>query len=126
MEVICLDSSILIEYYRHKEKTQTRLYQLSKHYSTMVVPSVVEYEILRGDKDPDNLFWKEFFNVVQVLPFDRSCAREAASIYAYLKSLNQHQQPLDILIAATARVWAYPIATLNQKHFISVPGLIMV
>lgn len=123
MGIVCLDSSILIEYYRHKEKSQTRLFQLSQEFDTFAVSSVVEYEILRGQKNVHDAFWNKFFDSVKVLPFDRKCAQEAAGIYAYLKSLNQHQQPLDILIAATARVWDYPIATLNTKHFIAIPDI---
>jgi predicted nucleic acid-binding protein len=92
-------------------------------YSTLVVPAFVEYEILRGEKNPIDAFWEQFFDKVGVLPFDRACARAAADIYAYLKPLNQHQQPLDILIAATARVWDYPIATLNTKDFEHIPGI---
>ncbi len=123
MDVVCLDSSILIAYYRHKDKAQTRLFQLSIEFDTLVVPAVVEYEILRGEKHPSNPFWDEFFAKVRVLPFDSACAREAANIYAYLKTLNLHQQPLDILIAATACVWDYPIATLNTRHFEHIPGI---
>ena len=126
MEIVCLDSSILIEYYRRKDKSQTSFFQLSRDYNTFVVPAVVEYEILRGEKDPSNAFWEDFFDKVRVLDFDRACAREAADIYAYLRPLNQHQQTLDILIAATARAWDYPIATLNTKDFEHIPRIKLV
>jgi len=122
MEIVCLDSSILIAYFRHKDKSQTRLFQLSQEYK-LAVPAVVEYEILRGEKNPSDSFWAHFFDMVAVLPFDRACAREAAGIYAYLKPHNLHQQPLDILIAATARVWNYPLATLNTKDFEDIPEI---
>jgi predicted nucleic acid-binding protein len=122
MEIVCVDTNILIEYYRHKDKSQTRLYQLSHNYE-VAVPVLVEYEILRGEKSSSDSFWVQFFDSVTILPFDRACAREAADIYTHLRQSNLHQQPLDILIAATARAWNYPVATLNTKDFNQIPGV---
>lgn len=122
MEIVCIDTNILIEYYRHKDKSQTRLYQLSQNYA-VAVPVLVEYEILRGEKSSSDSFWVQFFDSVTVLPFDRACAHEAADIYTHLRQSNLHQQPLDILIAATARAWNYPVATLNTKDFNHIPGI---
>lgn len=44
MEIICLDSSVLIEYYRKNKKENSFLFQLAAKYE-FKIPSVVKYEI---------------------------------------------------------------------------------
>jgi tRNA(fMet)-specific endonuclease VapC len=126
MGIVCLDSSILIDYFRKKDKSETRLFQLAQENYTLAVPTIVEYEFWRGMKDPTDAYWRQFFDDIKVLDFNRACAQEAANIYAYLKSIHQHEHALDILIAATAKVSGYPIATLNSKHFEKIPGISMI
>ncbi len=52
MEVICIDTSVLIDYYRKKDKINTFWYELSQKYR-FSISAIVQYEILRGDKNKD-------------------------------------------------------------------------
>lgn len=115
MEIIIIDSNILIDYYRQKDKTQTVFFKLSSSYQFQV-SAITKYEIYRGDKQKD-AFWEVFFASVLVLPFDTSCANIAADIYKDLKSKNLTVDTDDILIAATAIHHNLPLATINRKHF---------
>jgi predicted nucleic acid-binding protein len=126
MEIVCLDTSILIDHYRKKDKTQTRFAQLARQYDAFAVSALVEYEFLRGEKDTHNSFWQALFNMINVLPFDRVCAQKAASIYISLTKQQQNQRVLDILIASTALAWDYPLATLNTRDFEGIAGLRLV
>ncbi|OQX99376.1 MAG: hypothetical protein B6I24_02655 [Bacteroidetes bacterium 4572_128] len=58
MEVICLDTGLLIEFYRSKNKKNTFLFKISQKYK-FAIPTIVKYEVLRGDKIRDK-FWIEF------------------------------------------------------------------
>jgi predicted nucleic acid-binding protein len=89
--------SVLLDYYRSKDKTQTMLYRLSLSYQ-FAIPTIVMYEVLRGDKQKD-AFWKTFFVQTQLLYFDDNAASEAANIYQYLVKKNQMIGVNDILIA---------------------------
>ncbi len=121
MEIACLDSTVLIEHYRAKDKTSTFLFRLIQAY-TVQVPSIVRYEVLRGDRSKDN-FWLNYFANKTVLSFDNACAGTAAFIYATLKANNQLIGAEDILIAATALTYNLPLATISTRHFSRVDNL---
>lgn len=121
MEVICLDTSVMIEYYRKEKKEKSFLFRLAVHYH-FKIPSVVKYEIYRGDKKDDDL-WNVIFNSVEILPFDSQCAEIAAKIYKDLKLRNQLIESDDILIAATTMKNDLSLATFNKKHFDRINGL---
>lgn len=121
MEVIALDSSVLIDYYRKKKKQDTFLFQLAGTY-TFNIPAIVKYEIYRGNQKQDPL-WENVFTGTEVLPFDDKSAEIAASIYLDLKNRSQLIPTDDILIAATAIRYKLPLATLNKKDFARIKGL---
>lgn len=121
MEIACVDSTVLIEHYRAKDKTKTFLFWMIQAY-IVHIPSVVRYEVLRGDRLKDD-FWLNYFANKIVLPFDNACASTAAVIYATLKANNQLIGAEDILIAATALTHNLPLATINTKHFSRVDNL---
>jgi len=115
MEIICLDSDILIEFYRSKNKRNTVLFKLTKEYQ-FSIPAIVKYEILRGNKKKDK-FWNSFFQETKILPFDDECSQVASEIYQNLKQKHNLIGTDDILIAATAIKHNCSLATLNKKHF---------
>lgn len=121
MEIICLDSSVLIEYYRLKDKSKSFWFALSKKYQ-FNIPAIVKYEILRGDKKKDE-FWINIFKYIEILPFDKECAAIASQIYKQLKSQNKLIDTDDILISATSKKNNLKIASLNVKHFDRIDGL---
>lgn len=55
MEMICLDTNILIDHKRAKQKDKTKLYQLSYQYS-FAVSSITAYELYRGDNSTEDAF----------------------------------------------------------------------
>ena len=121
MEIVCLDSSVLIDYYRKKEKSKTFLFNLSGHHS-FAISTVVKYEILRGDKK-DTPFWNSLFSTMKSLPFDDQCAFIASELYKTLKNKNQLIGMDDILIGATALRHNLKLATFNRKDFERIEGL---
>ena len=124
MEIICLDTSVLIEFYRNTDKSKSFLFKLAKIYK-FNIPSIVKYEILRGDKRKDD-FWYKIFSHTSILPFDSDCADFASEIYQRLKFSNQLVDTDDLLIAATAMKNNSKIATLNADHFKRIDGLIVI
>lgn len=43
--MILLDSSVLIEFFRKKDKTNTTFYYISKNYQNLYISSISHYEI---------------------------------------------------------------------------------
>lgn len=45
-QLICLDTSVLIDYFRKKDKTKSFFYALADEYDSFAVSVITEYEIL--------------------------------------------------------------------------------
>lgn len=127
-ELICVDSSILIEHFRAKDKTKTAFYNLSLKGFHFAFSSIVIYEVLRGKNDDYNN--KVFTHPnSRILNFDFGTAEIAAKIYQEHKSrtgkINKDDEPLvdDFLIAASAIQYKIKLTTLNKKHFENIDGL---
>lgn len=116
-EIICLDTSILIDYYRKTDKQNSFFFQLTQNYCLFAVSVITEYEIMIGSSQSQDSFWFSFFDKVTILPFTREANKTAVEIYRQLKSENKFIEIADILIAATALANHLKLATLNKNHF---------
>ncbi len=121
--MILLDSSILIELFRKKDKEKTLFYSLAKIYKTLCISSITYYEIGIGNRKSHADYWETLSENLQVLPFNKECSDNAITIYLDLLKANKMIDLADILIGATALTHSLPIATLNDKHFNRIKGL---
>ena len=121
--LICLDTSVLIDYYRKKDKSKSLFFKLTERYALFAVSAITEYELYLGNSEEQNIFWDKFFSQITVLSFDTNAARNAANICKQLKSENKLIDIPDILIAGTVMQFNMPLATLNRKHFERINGI---
>jgi tRNA(fMet)-specific endonuclease VapC len=121
--MILLDSSILIELFRKKDKEKTLFYSLARTYKTLCISSITHYEIGIGNRKSHSDYWEKLSENLQILPFDKECSDNAITIYLDLLKANKMIDLADILIGATALTHNIPIATLNDKHFSRINGL---
>jgi len=121
--IICLDTSVLIDYYRKRDKSKSLFFKLTKEYSVFAVSAITEYELYIGNSQEQNIFWNDFFSRIIILPFDTKAVKQAVNIYKQLKQQNKLIDIPDIMIAGTALQNNMPIATLNRKHFERISGL---
>ena len=84
-ELILLDTSILIDFYRKKDKSKSKFYSLTETNNLFAVSVITEYEILVGTNETTQIFCNNFFEQVMVLPFDRPTSKWAAKIVSQLK-----------------------------------------
>lgn len=124
-EIICLDTSILIEFYRKKVKEKSTFFALTKTYKLFAVSIITEYELLIGADPIQTAYWKGFFDRVTILPFDKAANDVAINITKDLKNKNKLIEIPDIFIGATALSRNMKIATLNKKHFERIPDLVL-
>jgi tRNA(fMet)-specific endonuclease VapC len=118
-----LDSSILIELFRKKDKEKTLFYRLAKTNNILYISSITYYEIGIGNRKVHFDYWEKLSENLQILPFDKVCSDTAIAIYLDLLKDNKMIDLADILIGATALTHNMPIATLNEKHFSRIAGL---
>jgi tRNA(fMet)-specific endonuclease VapC len=121
--MILLDSSVLIELFRKKDKNQTLFYSLSQSNADLCISSITYYEIGIGNRKSHFDYWETLTENLTVIPFDMACALSAIDIYIDLLKANKMIDLADILIGATALAHDIPIATLNYKHFERISGL---
>lgn len=121
--MILLDSSILIELFRKKDKEKTLFFSLTKTYKILCISSITSYEIGIGNRDSHYDYWEKLNENLRILPFDKECSDNAITIYLDLLKANKMIDLADILIGATALTHSIPIATLNDKHFNRIKGL---
>jgi len=120
--MILLDSSIIIDFLRQKEKSKTQLYHLAKIYS-LSISTVTLYEVGIGNQKHHLDYWNRLNDRMKLFPVDEQVALAAIDIYKDLKRRNKLIDVADILIAATAIAFDLELATLNLKHFERVPEI---
>lgn len=121
--LICLDSSPLIDYYRKKIKEKTFFYKLIRTYTGFVLPVTAHFEILRGSNVNQHAFWQNIFSDLLIIPYQPYINETAILIVNRLKAKRKTIDFKDLLIAATSLHYNYRLATLNEKHFDNIEGL---
>ena len=80
-DVILLDTSILIDYFRKKNKRNSEFFQLVETKKYFFAVSVLtEYEIYKGANNDQKSFWDLLFSNMRILEFYSDCAKEAVRI----------------------------------------------
>ncbi len=125
MDLICLDTNILIDHRRAKDKTRTRLFRFSQEYS-FAITTITVYELFRVDDSAEDQFWLQFFNRVAILDFTQDAAKQAGIIYRKLKNEGKMIGVEDILIASIAITNHLPLASDNTRHFNRIKDLVLV
>ncbi len=124
MEVICLDTSVLIDHRRSAKRNSfdSYLFKLSQRYE-LAISSITVFELLRGENVDEEPYWRQLFGQMRILDFDYACCNEAARIYKSLRASGQSIGVEDVLIAAVSLTNGLRLATGNLRHFSRVAGL---
>lgn len=125
-QIALLDTSILIDYYRKKDKSRTVLIQLYKTHAKFIVSVITHYEIYIGATSEQIPFWDNFFTGIIILPVDTEVSKVAVKLNSTLKQSSSLIDIPDLLIAATAITHNFPLATLNTKHFARIKELALI
>jgi len=120
---ILIDTSIVIDFLRSKNKSQTQFIKLLID-NTLFISSISIFELYNGATDEYKIqiidsICKNF----EVINFDLDIAKKASELFLQLRSKNKLIEFRDILIGATAIQHALPIATKNKKHFQRLVGV---
>lgn len=126
MKKIVLDTSIIIDYARGKDKTLIKLLKLQKEKKVeLIVPSLVIFEFYSGlSLEKKSIFQKteSLFTKFKIVKIDEQIAKMAAKINRK-KKLYQKIGAVDLLIGITTIYYSAYLATKNTKDFKKIPGL---
>lgn len=121
--MVLVDTSVLIDYFRKQDKSQTFLYALAGQHSQIYISAITKFEIWVGNRPEQTEFWRALFASLITLPFGDQEAELAGEIQQKLIKTNRQIGISDLLIGATGMLHQLPVATLNVKHFERVEGL---
>lgn len=122
-EVVLVDTSILIDYYRKTDKANSAWVALVRRGYKFTISVVTKYEIYSGATQPQLDFWNNVLLAIDVIHFDEASVDTAVDIGASLKRKRKQIDLADLFIAATAVTHGLSIATLNRKHFDRIDNL---
>ncbi len=116
-EIVLVDTSILIDYYRKTDKEKSLWISLVRQGYSFAVSAVTKYEIYAGATPNQLAFWDNVFQAITVMPLDELSVDTAVTINGTLKRKRKLIDMADLFIAATAVAHNLPLVTLNRKHF---------
>lgn len=97
---------------------------LGRHFGgDFVVPSIVRYEVLAGARPHELPVVLGLLDAFLDAPADAAVADEAAELTRRYSRSHSGIDPVDYLIAATARLLDARLLTRNVKHFPMFSGL---
>lgn len=121
-KLICIDTSVLIDYFRKGNKRNSFLFELTETH-TFAISVITKLEILNGSNEEQRAFWDKLFHRCEIIPLGDREVEKASSIIKKLKSQNKIIELPDILIGATAVTNNLELATLNKAHFERIDDL---
>lgn len=122
-ELILVDTSILIDYYRKTDKANSVWIGLLRQEYNFSISVITKFEIYTGATQAQLDFWNTILQAINILPFDEATVDTAVQINISLKKKRKQIDLADLFIAATALINNLPLSTLNIKHFNRIDGL---
>lgn len=122
-----LDTTFLVDVLRGDESVSERLEAVDAT-GTPFVSAVTAMELHEGIRLAESSSAEReavdgLLADVNDLPFDRDCGVRAGEINAKMIAAGEPIGEIDVMIAATALVYGYPVVTRNRDHFERVDGL---
>lgn len=124
-DLILLDSSVLIEYFRKRDRETSFFYKRAGASNNFCISVITHFEITSGINFQQEPFWLNIFSDVINVPYNTSLNFTAVKILQQLKRKGLNIEFKDLIIASTIK-FGYHLATLNKKHFINIPDLLLI
>lgn len=115
-EIICVDTSLFIDFFRKQRKEKTLLAKLAEDYE-FAISVITKLEITVGVAKEQKDFWENVFGKLTIIPLSETEIDIASGIIQSLRKSNKIIGLQDILIASTAIANDLRFATLNLKDF---------
>ena len=117
-----LDTSIIIDFLRQKDKANTHLYKLSLEDVSLYISIITHTELYAGKRVWESKVAEtalnDLFDGLIIVPINTNISKNAGKIRSvYGIDL------IDAIIAATAIQEKLPMLTLNTRHFNKITGL---
>ncbi|MBI2017675.1 type II toxin-antitoxin system VapC family toxin [Candidatus Daviesbacteria bacterium] len=126
MKAYLIDTSVIINYLRHKESTVETINNLSGELTSSYICLAELYEGIsrvREKEKAEKVVLDFFVGLDRTYSLDEDIAKHFGQIKANLKMKGQVIEDLDILLAVTCIAKGLTLITSNPKHFSRVANL---
>lgn len=124
---ILLDTDILSAMMRNDPKVIAKVKAYREQHQSLLFSIISRYEILRGLKtkraDTQLQIFETFCQTNTIIPITDKIMRQASDVYAELHNRGLILGDANVLIAATALVHGYTLATINPVTYQHIEGL---
>jgi len=124
--IYCLDTDILIEYFRGSEAIKRRIESLTGEDS-LGLNWLTFYEFFKGifvsGKLDEEKFLQKLAKTCIILEPSYEAAKMGGEIYTKLKKKGELLNDADILIASIVKAHDAVLVTNNEEHFSRIEGL---
>lgn len=122
MRGILIDTSIIVDYLRQKDKSKTTLVRLGQNQQKLYISIITHTECYSGksvwEKKEATETLKILFAGMKILPLEEESSKKAGEIRARCGT-----NIIDAIIASAAISHKLKLATLNVKDFEKIKGL---
>ena len=125
-----LDTSVLSQPVKDRPSESVLEHWSSRGDDAVCTSAVCLAELLQGlESRRSTKYWRRYRELLQdrfsILPFDAKVATTFARLSADLTQLGAKRPALDLMIGATAAHHGLTVATLNARHFVGIPGVVV-
>lgn len=122
MPKILIDTSLIIDFLRQKDKNKTLLFYFANKEYQLCVSIITHAESYAGksvwEKVEAKRSLEKLFSTIQIMPITSDLSKKAGEI-----SARYNVDIVDAIIAATALLSDMGLATLNTKDFENIDGV---
>jgi predicted nucleic acid-binding protein len=117
---VVLDTTVLVDVLRGDPAARSYLMGLDRPPACSEVSRV---EVVRGLRSRERPAADRLFDELEWCPVDEVIARTAGELGRAIRSSHRNIGPVDLIVAATAKLLERPLATSNVKHYPMFPRL---
>lgn len=124
---IVVDTNIIIDHLRNVPKATKLLQDIEDDNFEGLISTITILELIAAPKMTEQRLAavRELLELFERIPVDGQIAT-AAGLYMAKYRASHGLEPMDAIIAATARVNEAAMFTLNTKHFKFIEGLVVI
>ncbi len=121
MSKLLVDTSVIIDFLRRKDKEKTLLYRISKN--DLYISIITHAELYSGkgvwEKHSVKTDLENILEELAIIPLNEKLSEQSG----HIKAQNHNRTLSDCIIAATASMNNLKLATLDVKDFKNIRGL---
>lgn len=130
MQAFLIDTDIFSFYLKKYPVVMRQVHAYQRSSGKLNISIISYYELLKGlyfrDATGQMAVLNRLIPYMNIVPLSPVIIRRAARLSATMKQQGTALANMDVLIAATALEYGYPLVTHNQRHFARIPDLALV